>query len=264
MTNRLFIDEVGNDRLKNFHFESNRFLSLTGIIMDADLHRWRVYPELERLKAVCFPEHPDDACVVLHRAEIVGHEGPFCSLADPDTCSRFEEGIYKIYAETDLTVITVAIDKQRFDEQYEVWNYNPYHYCLEVIVERYVMHMEDRNVIGDVMVESRNKTKDKKLKAAYRSIRENGASFHNNMPGERVQARLRTADIKLRRKEANVAGLQLVDLIASPCHNMMLAKKRLGQPPERFSAQLVDVLEKHKYRRSSGGQVAGYGQKWLP
>jgi hypothetical protein len=261
---RLFIDEVGNDQLKNFHFESNRFLSLTGIIMDADQHRWQVYPQLERLKAICFPEHPDEACVVLHRAEIVGHEGFFCSLDDADTRSCFEQGLYKIFVETDYAVITAAIDKQRFDERYSVWNYNPYHYCLEVMVERYVMHMEAMNVTGDIMIESRNKTKDKLLKRAYRSIRNDGASFHGNMPGERIRGRLSASDVKLRTKDANIAGLQLVDLIASPCHNKMLSTKRLGKPPEHFSAQLVEVLEACKYRRSPGGRIAGYGQKWLP
>lgn len=264
MTYRLFIDEVGNDRLANFQFESNRFLCLTGIIMNADVHRWDVYPRLERLKAECFPQHPDEARVILHRAEIVGHKGHFSSLDDPSMNAHFEQGLYTIYAETDLIVLTAMIDKERFNEKYVVWTYNPYHYCLEVMIERYVMHMEEKDVTGDIMIESRNKTKDKKLKVAYRSIREHGSSFHGYMSGDRVRARLRDADVKLRNKEANIAGLQLVDMIAKPCCDMMLAKKQLGKGPEHFSAQLVELLEKHKFRRSARGQITGYGQKWLP
>lgn len=71
MTYRLFIDEVGNDKMSRFEHASNRFLSLTGIIMNGEVVRGDLEPRLEHLKETCFSRDSFDDLPVLHRSEIV-------------------------------------------------------------------------------------------------------------------------------------------------------------------------------------------------
>jgi hypothetical protein len=145
VTYRLFVDEVGNDKMSRFEHATNRFLSLSGIIMDADVARQDLYPGLERLKAQCFAAHPDEALVVLHRREIVVQQGHFAALRDPVVCGCFEEGLLNIFTTLPYLVITATIDKRAHSEKYEVWRYNPYHYCMQVLLERYVMELDSRH-----------------------------------------------------------------------------------------------------------------------
>ena len=46
---RIYVDEVGNHDLKNAHDPNERFLSLTGVIIELDHVKKTVHPELEKL-----------------------------------------------------------------------------------------------------------------------------------------------------------------------------------------------------------------------
>ena len=47
---------------------------------------------------------------------------------------------------------------------YRTWRYDPYHYCLAVMLERYVLFLERTKGIGDIMAESRGGKEDNRLK----------------------------------------------------------------------------------------------------
>ena len=80
MTCRLYVDEVGNEDMDPP--ESERFLSLTGIITKLHGHDHRIAPEIERLKSDLFAHDPVNNPVILHRREIVRKEKPFDALTD--------------------------------------------------------------------------------------------------------------------------------------------------------------------------------------
>lgn len=67
-------------------------------------------------------------------------------------------------ARWDYRVITVVIDKKLHRDQYQVWHFLPYHYCLAVLLERFVLFLHYGNYRGDVMIESRGGQEDHKLK----------------------------------------------------------------------------------------------------
>jgi hypothetical protein len=64
-------------------------------------------------------------------------------------------------------VNTVLIDKHEHAKRYGEWQYNPYHYCMLALVERYVLWLNRQRLTGDVLAESRGKSEDKALKAAF-------------------------------------------------------------------------------------------------
>jgi hypothetical protein len=166
-------------------------------------------------------------------------------------------------AEIDYTVITVVIDKLEHLTRYVRWRQDPYHYCLEVLVERYVMWLEEHRTVGDVLAEARGGTPDRRLEKSFAWLYDHG-TFH--VGPETVQKRLTSKHLKLKPKSANVTGLQMADLIAHPSSLYVRWLYNAGDAPARFGGEIVEILESGKYRRSRHSQpkLKGYGVKWLP
>jgi hypothetical protein len=261
MTYRLYIDEVGNEDMKPP--ESERFLSLTGIVTRVQHHDHLITPEIEKLKTDLFGHDPIKNPVILHRREIVRKEKPFDVLWDPKVNAQWEPRILGLIRTLPYIAITVMIDKIEHWNKYHVWHFNPYHYCLTALVERYVRCLESHNLVGDVVAEPRSPPVDDKLKAAFRYIYANGTA--NILPSV-IQKHLTSRELKFGPKDNNVCGLQLVDMIAHPSHH----NARQGfpnQPPMKaaFGLRIVDILKKDRYRRNPwNGIIMGWGIKRLP
>jgi hypothetical protein len=256
---RLFIDEVGNDDLVS---ESERYLSLTGIITKFSAHERVITREIEELKRDLFGHHPVTNPVILHRKEIVRKEPPFQCLWLPEDNAKWEAGILGLIENLPYIAGTALIDKHEHAERYKVWLYNPYHYCMQALVERYVLWLNRHDLTGDVMAESRFKKEDKALKAAFTYLYEHGT---DKIPHAVFQRCLTSREIKLEPKESNVCGLQLVDIIAHPSHQLLKCRLRDEEMTARFGKQVTQILlDKHYARNPKTRQIEGWGLKTLP
>src|SRR5450759_3950494 len=173
---RLYIDEVGNSDLGSSKDPNHRYLSLTGVILDLEYVRTVFQPQLEDLKQKYFLSHPDEP-LILHRKELVNKKVPFSSLQDPAVETAFNQEFLLLLDRWEYTVITVVIDKLQHMQQYQVWRSDPYHYCLKILIERYVLWLQRRNVQGDVLAESREGKEDMRLKASFERIYEEGSEW---------------------------------------------------------------------------------------
>jgi hypothetical protein len=69
---------------------------------------------------------------------------------------------------------------------------SPYHYCLAVLLERYVQFMERTNTTGDVLAESRGKKENIQLEKAYAYLYKNGT---DHVPAQIFQKRLSSKEL---------------------------------------------------------------------
>jgi hypothetical protein len=148
---RMYVDEVGNNDLGSSDDPLHRFLSLTGVILELDYVNTNIFPQMEKFKSKFFDSHPDEP-IILHRKEVVNAKYPFESLRNPQIREKFDKELLLLMREWEYTVITVCIDKKRHKETYNVWRYDPYHYCLAVLLERFVFFLERIKGCGDVMI----------------------------------------------------------------------------------------------------------------
>lgn len=260
MKYRLYIDEVGNPDLGASADPNHRFLSLTGVALDLAYVDNTVFPVLEALKRKFFGSHPDDP-VVLHRKELVNKKPPFEALADTNVETAFNAELLALFQNWDYTVLTVVIDKLEHQQRYRTWRFDPYHYCLTVMVERYVLWLCQRDAQGDVMSESRGGKEDRRLKDSFERVFEQGSDF---VPPEQFRARLTSRQLKVKSKANNIAGLQLADLMAHASFRATLARRE-GRPlPANFGGRIAAILEADKYHRNAAGVIEGWGRKWLP
>lgn len=262
MKYRMYIDEVGSASMKGPLEGKNRYLSLTGIIMELGHVDGVAAPAVEALKRRHFKTHVDDP-IIFHRRELAGRLYPFKELMDSVAEQRFNTDLLEMMNSLEYTVCTVAIDKLQHEERYKVWRFDPYHYCLLILVERLVLWLEGKGAgdSGDVLAEARGGKEDRRLKDSFERVYENGSDY---ITANRIQERLTSRQLKVKTKSSNIAGLQIADLIANPSFLAMQARREKQALPSNFGGKIVSILEKSKYYRDNRGSIDGVGRKWLP
>lgn len=260
MKYRMYVDEVGNSDLNASSDPNHRYLSLTGVIVKLDYVQSTVFPQLEDLKRCYFGSHPDEP-IVLHRKEMVNKKPPFDALNDPRVEAAFNRDLLSLLSNMQYRVITAVIDKLEHQQRYQTWRFDPYHYCLTVLVERYVLWLSDAAAHGDVMAESRGGKEDRRLKDSFERVYEKGSDF---IKPDVFSAHLTSRQLKVKPKSNNIAGLQLADLIAHPSFRAFHARRSNQALPGNFGGQIAQILEADKLHRSPQGKIDGWGRKWLP
>jgi hypothetical protein len=216
---------------------------------------------MEALKARYFGSHPDDP-VIFHRKELVNKKPPFQSLAVEVTAKRFNEEFLTMLKNWDYRVIGVVLDKQELNSNYAAsWKYDPYHYCQEIILERFRLFLNINNAVGDVMIESRGGKEDMRLKKSFRRLMDIGTQF---LSAEKLAEHITSKELKVKAKGANIAGLQLADLIAHAVRRYAFKTVwDMQDGKQTFSDDIITILTKDKFFTYKN-QIYGYGLKKLP
>ncbi|TFL17251.1 DUF3800 domain-containing protein [Jannaschia formosa] len=257
---RLYLDEHGTDSMTRLDLPQKRYLSLTGVMMRVDHARDYLVPALSRIKADILDEDPD-APICLHRADIRQSKGPFQPLSDGATRLRFDEQLLRVMRDAEYIVITVFLDKLGMDGMFHWKRTHPYHFLMEVMVEKYTLCLQARNATGDIMPEARGKHQDKALQDEFTRVRTHGTRY---VTQSRISTFIPSRNLKFRTKKDNVAGLQLCDLLAHPSH--FTIRQNLKHPVTLgdFAERVSEILASQKYNRSAYGKVWGWGAKALP
>jgi len=254
---RIYVDEVGNPDLESSDNPNHRFLSLTGVIIELGYVRQVVQPELEALKSEFFNTHPDDP-VILHRKEMFNRKKPFQVLRDAEVRERFDKRLLDLLGSWQFILVTVCIDKKLHCERYQTWRYDPYHYSMAVLLERYAFFLKRNNAVGDVMAESRGGKEDRRLKDSFYRLWTSGTEFINP---DLFQEVLTSSQLALKTKANNIAGLQIADLVAHTSRKeILLGAGLITGSLTPFANRVAEIIQL-KYDRVEGRV---FGRKLLP
>jgi hypothetical protein len=257
---RLYFDESGDHTYRALEETSRRYLGLTGIVVESDFYRLTFQPDLEALKQRNFPHSPDDP-VVLHREDIINKRHPFGRLRDPATEATFNADLLHFLRHEEYSIIVVVIDKRSHIERYGTGAFHPYHHCIDALIERYCGFLRFHDGVGDVMGESRGGHEDLALKDAFNHVVTKG-NLHR--PSDFFGDVLTSSQLKLKPKSANVAGLQVADILAHPCKFDLLRDEGLVEGPGGDFAERITACVAEKYNRWTHNDcVSGYGKVLL-
>lgn len=188
---------------------------------------------------------------------MVNAVGPFSFLAVPSIKLQFDDRLLRLLSEWEYTVITVCLDKKAHKETYSTWRYDPYHYCLAVLLERYVHLLDRRQARGDVMAESRGGKEDLRLKKSFEKLYENGTQF---VEAQQFKKGLTSGQLKVKPKANNISGLQIADLLAHPSRNEILNERGLlNRELAPFARRVIEILQRKYDQR--GARL--FGKKFL-
>ncbi|MBT9141140.1 MAG: hypothetical protein DDT30_01727 [Dehalococcoidia bacterium] len=257
---RLYVDESGDHAYRELEEPARRYLCLLGLFVEVETYRMDFHPALENLKQTHFPHSPDEP-VILHRKELVNCRGPFGRLKDPENEERFNGDLLEFLARQEYKLIGVTIDKKTHIERYGDAAYHPYHYCLAALLERYCGFLNFYNAQGDVLAERRGGSEDVQLKEAYRTLFRTGTYFHRP---DSFQQALTSREVKVKPKSANIAGLQVADLLAYPVkQEILMDEGRISDPGGIFGKDICRVITTKYNRQIYQDRVQGYGKVFL-
>lgn len=218
MKYRLYIDESGDHTYKHLDDTNTRYLGITGVLIEKDFYSEHARPELESLKRRCFRYDPD-APPILVRSLIKHRKQWFYVLQDKALNEKWEleliSYIDEIASHTD--VFTVVIDKKDHLINYPRQTFDPYSYSLHVLLNRVRGLLVKRKEKADVLVESRGRVEDNQIRDAYKELIENGSHYGHGEHyggGEYYREAYSGEELLVRRKDNNIAGLQIADVLA--------------------------------------------------
>lgn len=185
----------------------------------------------------------------------------FGQLSNEEKRLRFDEELIRFLTAPDYKVLTVMVDKRAMMNQGHWQQQHPYHYLMEIMIEKFVQFLERFDASGDIMPEARQGKKDQALQQAFNEVRANGTRY---VTPERIVRKLRASNLKFRTKKDDVAGLQLCDIIAHPSHMNIRHQSGHEVALGRFTENVLVILNRDKYDRSRMGQISGYGTKYFP
>jgi len=256
---RLYIDESGDHVFRHLDQPSHRFLCLLGCFFRGK-HYVPFHDELERFRRTHLGHHPDEP-VILHREDIINRRSSFWRLRKAEAAAAFDEDLVALISAARFGIIAILIDKQALTERYDV-PAHPYHLALGFMLQRYCGLLNHLNRQGDVMAESRGGREDRLLKDSYATVYARGVWM--TRPGS-FQRALTSRELKLKRKSANIAGLQLADLLGHPVRQAMLIEKGLIEAElAPFASRLMERVEAKFDKQLYDGRVWGYGKVLFP
>ena len=259
MKYRIYIDEVGSSDLNGTQDPVNRYLSLTGVVIELQHVKETITPEMEALKTKYFNSHPDEP-IIFHRKELINKKFPFHTLKTKLKEDEFNVDFLDCLQRWNYKVITVIIDKYEHNQRYNLWRYDPYHYAMAIMFERYHLRLKEINQKGDMMFESRGGKEDTRLKESYRNLFKNGTDY---IRANDIDETLTSKELKIKPKSANISGLQLADLLAFPTRRYALKHYNLlNDGRETFNEKIIEKIESKFFKRDN--VIEGYGIKLLP
>jgi len=253
---RLYIDESGTHDYSTSEDLKHRYLALVGVCISEAQNIEKLQPGMLGLKRIV-ADDPDDL-PVLHREEIINKKGAFAKLNDPQVEASFNKEFLTLLAEMDYTICAVVLDKKSHLERYQQAALHPYHYCLNMLLERYTFHLAEHGGRGDVLAEARGKKEDQALREEYTRFYEHGTFYRKP---QHIQQVLTSKELKLKQKTKGIVGLEFADLLSLATKlDTLYAYKVLPSLSENFCKTIIDNIQK-KYRFSTGGTSKGFGKK---
>jgi hypothetical protein len=246
----VFMDESGDHNLKGGGDPDYPLFVLVAVLIDGDEYD-KIVQKFKQIKLKFFGEES----VVFHEREIRKAEGVFRILQNPDTRDRFFQDLNRTIEDSRFKIIASVIDKKKLLEKY-LYPENPYGISLQFVLERIGLEVQSRISAPEsvpIHAESRGKKEDRKLREEFgRICSGNSALSFNSHLLSRIFSKMH---LYFHKKEENIVGIQLADLIARP-----IGIKRLRPNQQNRAYEII----LRKFRTSSAGKIEGYGLKIFP
>lgn len=226
----LFIDESGDHGLHLINPDFPVFL-LGGVLV-SETEYGMIDSMVKKIKT----KYWKDKKVIFHSRDIRKCEKEFQILFDSTLKSEFYNDLNTVIARNDYTIIASGINKQSYINKFGRLSGDVYELALSFIIERAVFFLDDiatPNKELFVVIERRGKNEDKKLEEHFQRLLSRGTGYVSS--NRLVEYNFK---IKFRRKNEDVNGLQLADLIAYPLARYVIDPNRANPAFDVFASKI--------------------------
>ena len=240
----LFLDESGDHSLAAIDPEYPVFV-LGGVLVDGDYANRALENEVAQFKLDMFGR----ADIVLHTMDIVRQRNGFEALADSAFREQFYGSLNNLMGRLEYRVIACAIRKPDLLKRRGAKVRDPYSLSLRIVAEQMCFAVGGEPDGGAIIAEARDPALDRELELTWESLRLEGTNY---LKAETIRENI--VDFRIRSKQANIAGLELADLVVSPIGRHVIGK------PDRDDWRVIEP----KILRGRDGEADGYGLTVLP
>lgn len=246
----IYVDESGDHSLNSIDPDYPVFVLAFCIINKVD-YKNIIVPAIKQLKFDLFG-HDD---IVFHEREIRKAEREFSILLNPEKRTYFHDSMNKIMEDAPITIIATAISKTNLTDKYSNPD-NPYNLGLGLCMERAALFLEQQgqaDKLTHIIVESRGRNEDRDLELSFRQI------IDGVRVGSGLAYNIRKAhfDLRFTKKQANMAGLQLADMIARPIGRHVINRTQKNRAMDLIFPKIFTTS-------STGGSCLDLGLKVFP
>lgn len=218
-----FLDECGDHSFTKLDPEFPIFL-LCMVVIARTVYIERVIPAVPAFKLRWF----DHEGVSLHSYEIRQCRGPFAFLRNPMHRDAFLSELSILMASISFTTFVAAIHKPNHVLRFGARATNPNELALQFNLER-LAHFVMTLGTGEIplVAEARGGNEDRDLEVAYLRF-----LTHGNSDTDAKHLAVLGNTLSFERKDRNIAGLQIADLVAYPCARHLISPDRRNPPFE--------------------------------
>ncbi len=228
-----FLDECGDHSINEIDADFPIFV-LSLVIMTRDAYKNVLIPSMTALKL----RYWNHEGINLHSRHIRKAEGAFNFLLNSNMRSEFMASLNTLMEETPYQICLSWIDKNKHVAAFGKDAANPYDLALEFTLEQVFSFLEtNQEAELPLIAESRGRREDSDLEKAFYKLMSCGSDHVKIELMKKLDCSLVFWD-----KRANIAGLQMADLVAYPCARHIL---KPDQPNRAF-----DILKGKIYRQN--------------
>jgi hypothetical protein len=261
---RIYIDESGTHDYSKSDGIKERYLCLCGIILNCKVTEKDFNPCFYKLKRKYANDVDEE--LIFHREGIVNKKDCFAKLKNSLIQEEWDRDFLSLYKNIDFYICGIVLDKRSHLDKYKTLAKHPYHYCLDVLLERYVIFLSENTTTyniakGDVVAESRGKKEDFALKNEYKVFYEKGTKY---IDYKRIQKHLSSKEIKIKPKGKGFWGLELADLLSLAVKlDVLYCYNVISGLDNNFTKVIIDTIQ-GKYRKDiKTGKIKGCGKKLI-
>lgn len=243
----LFMDESGDHNLRNIDSGFPVFC-LAACVFERDYYHRVVRRRVDDFKMGIW----GTTRVILHSREIRKHQGRFAFLSDSARREEFYAQVNELLRGLDFAILAVVILKRDQVGRYGERASHPYHLSLQFIMERYSLMMRRRGArrSGYILAESRGTQEDHLLRGEYQRLCREGTQYQTDLRN--------ITGLWMEKKEKNIVGLQIADLVAYPIASKVL-RPDIEQRAFDVICDKIDAVPDQ-----AGGSILEYGLKIFP
>ena len=230
----VFVDESGDHGIEKIDSEYPIFV-LTCCVFEKQHYCDVVLPALSKFKM----KYWGNDTVILHEADIRRQKNEqYNILKNPDIRESFMQDLSSLMEKLEFFHITTIIDKNKITGKYKEKNTYDISllFCLERIHKNLTLSKDEQ---VDIIIEKRGKREDYELILEFKRIISGKPSTFNTVKKmDDVNFNLVMQD-----KKANIAGLQIADLIARPIGLNFLRPNQTNQAYEIIKGKKIHGIK---------------------
>lgn len=257
-TYRIYIDESGNSNINVDGNQKDNYFFVSACVFEKEYYLKHFCPNFEKLKDSYFLKDNDNP-VIFHSEEMKKQSGPFEIFCEEDLKRNFDDDLISLIKKSEFYVFCVAFNKKLTKNRLKYIDSDPpLHFCFEILIERLSIFM-NKNCQEDDKFEfyydNLNPSDKSKLVKLLKSM----PKLKNTILTKADVDRLNITNIKTKSKDANVPGLQLVDLVLPACVEY---KFGYNNGKNNFTEKFCNIITKKFYTYKN--KIENYGFKEYP